>query len=60
MYITLYPKQRNHEDKFFNYFRISTKSFDDLLALIQEDIATVNTKLRDSISLEEKLVVTIR
>ena len=60
MYITLYPKLRNHEDKFFNYFRMSTKSFDDLLEVIQVNIATANTKLRDSIFSRRKLFVTIR
>lgn len=60
MYVTLYPKLRNHEEKFFNYFRMSMTSFDDLLELVREDIATANTTFRDSISPEEKLIVTIR
>ena len=60
MYVTLYPKLRNHEEKFFNYFRMSMTSFDDLLELIREDIATANTTFRDSVSPEEKLIVTIR
>ncbi|XP_071534104.1 uncharacterized protein [Panulirus ornatus] len=59
MYVTLYPKLRNHEEKFFNYFRMSMTSFDDLLELVGEDIATANTTFRDSISPEEKLIVTI-
>ncbi|KAB0803058.1 hypothetical protein PPYR_00028 [Photinus pyralis] len=37
-FITLYPKLRQYEPKFFNYFRMSKKSFDELLELIQENI----------------------
>nr|CAH7745816.1 unnamed protein product [Callosobruchus chinensis] len=39
MFITLYPKRREHSEKFFNYFRISVTSFDDLLNMIQEDVS---------------------
>lgn len=39
MFVTLYPKLRQHEKKFFNYFRMSVKSFDDLLLLIKEDLS---------------------
>nr|CAH7768092.1 unnamed protein product [Callosobruchus chinensis] len=39
MFITLYPKLREHSEKFFNYFRMSVTSFDDLLNIIQEDLA---------------------
>ncbi|CAH2002712.1 unnamed protein product [Acanthoscelides obtectus] len=38
MFETLYPKLRQHEKTFFNYFRMSVKSFDDLLLLIGEDL----------------------
>jgi hypothetical protein len=29
-FYTLFPKLREHEEKFSNYFRMSTKSFDEL------------------------------
>jgi hypothetical protein len=35
--VTLYPKLRHH-DKFFNYFRISIKSFDDLLKIVKDSL----------------------
>jgi hypothetical protein len=38
LYVTLYPSLRNYETKFFNYFRMSIKSFDNLLELIKEEI----------------------
>jgi len=59
LYITLYPKLREHDDKFFNYFRMSIKSFDDLLDIIKDDIADENA-IRYCISPNEKLIVTLR
>ncbi|CAH2085428.1 unnamed protein product [Euphydryas editha] len=38
MFISLYPKLREHDEKFFNYFRMSITSFDELLEIIQEDL----------------------
>jgi hypothetical protein len=38
LYVTLYPSLRNYEPQFFNYFRMSIKSFDNLLELIKEEI----------------------
>ncbi|CAH2101710.1 unnamed protein product [Euphydryas editha] len=38
IFITLYPKLREHDEKFFNYFRMSVTSFDELLEIIQEDL----------------------
>lgn len=60
MFVTLYPKLRQYEPKFFNYFRMSIKSFDDLLHVIKADITGDSTILRESISPEEKLVITLR
>jgi hypothetical protein len=37
LYVTLYPSLRNYEPKFFNYLRMSIKSFDNLLELIKEE-----------------------
>ncbi len=31
MFVISYPKLKDHEDKIFSYFRMSMKSFDDLL-----------------------------
>lgn len=59
-YITLYPKLRAYEPKFFNYFRMSVKSFDDLLILIKDEIAAEQNAVRYCISPEEKLIITLR
>ena len=60
MFVTLYPKLREYEPKVFNYCRMSIKSFDDLLELIKDDIAPSSQCVRDTISPEEKLVITLR
>lgn len=49
---------RKHEEKFFNYCRMSVKSFDELLTLIRQQIEGQNTNFRDCICPEEKLMVT--
>lgn len=58
--ITLYPKLRDHGDKFFNYFRMSIKSFDDLLEIIKDDLEANENAIRYCISPHEKLIVTLR
>nr|CAH7753351.1 unnamed protein product [Callosobruchus chinensis] len=61
MFITLYPKLREHSEKFFNYFRMSVTSFDDLLNIIQEDLAPCqNYVARDTVSATNKYVHTLR
>lgn len=37
-YITLYPKLRDRDENFFNYFQMSIKLFDDLLDIIKNDL----------------------
>ncbi|KOB58174.1 Uncharacterized protein OBRU01_25468 [Operophtera brumata] len=56
----LYPKLRSFEPKFFNYLRMSINSFDELLGIISEQIATNDTHMRSIVSPEEKLVITLR
>lgn len=60
LYVTLYPSLRSYEPKFFNYFRMSIKSFDALLEKINHDIAADANAIRYCISPEEKLIVTLR
>ncbi|XP_044746944.1 protein ALP1-like [Coccinella septempunctata] len=61
MFMTLYPNLREHNEKFFNYFRMSIQSFDDLLEIIKEDLSpSQNYVVRDVVSAEEKLVITLR
>ena len=58
-YFILYPDLRKYEDKFFNWYRMSTKKFDYLLKLIQQRIFRWNTNYRESISNEEQLIITL-
>jgi hypothetical protein len=51
-----YNDLRKYEDKFFNYLRMSIKSFDELLELLQQDLTGQQTNMRGCISPVEKLV----
>ena len=58
-YFVLYPDLRKYEDKFFNWYCMSTKKFDYLLKMIQRRILRRNTSYREAISTEEQLVITL-
>ncbi|KAJ8954112.1 hypothetical protein NQ317_007718 [Molorchus minor] len=56
----LHPKLRAHPEKFFDYYRMSIISFNEVLNLIREDITKQDTHLRLAISAEERLAITLR
>ncbi|XP_045482872.1 uncharacterized protein LOC123686692 [Harmonia axyridis] len=56
----LFAELKNHEDKFFNFTRMSTSSFEELLNIIKENLKKNDTIMRKCISPEEKLVITLR
>ena len=56
----VYENVRNFETKFFGYYRMSIKSFDELLVLLRLHISRSNTSIRLAISAEERLTITIR
>ncbi|XP_001951483.2 putative nuclease HARBI1 [Acyrthosiphon pisum] len=56
---TMYGDLRDNENKFFNYFRMSIKSFDELLSKLESGIKVSNSG-RPSISPTERLCVTLR
>ena len=56
-YFVLYPDLRKYEDRFFNWFRMSTKKFNYLLKLIQRRIYRQNANYREAICTEEQLVI---
>ncbi|KAF0717647.1 protein ALP1-like isoform X1 [Aphis craccivora] len=58
-FCTLFSKLREHESKFFDYFRMSIKSFDELLAKLEDSLKRQNT-FRIPVSPAERLSVTIR
>ncbi|KAF9816544.1 hypothetical protein SFRURICE_010703 [Spodoptera frugiperda] len=51
---------RRDESKFFNYFRMSMTTFDDLLKRVNEDLKKHDTNMRKSITPEEKLAICLR
>lgn len=57
---TLMPQLRKHENRFYDYFRMSIQCFDELLSLIKTDITKQDTNYRDAISAEERLVIALR
>ena len=57
---TLFFELRADDNKFFNYFRMSVTSFDELDAKLSPRLQRRNTDMRDCISPKEMLAVTIR
>ena len=59
-YYTIMYELRQDTEKFFNYFRMSQNTFDELLSVIKNYIQKEDTRMRDSISPEERLAITLR
>ena len=49
-----YENVRNFETKFFGSYRMSIKSFDELLVLLRPHISRLNTSIRLAISAQKK------
>ena len=54
-YWTLFKHLSDDEEKFFQYFRMSSFQFNELLRKIENDIAKRNTNFRECISPKEML-----
>lgn len=59
-FYTLFQRLRADEAKFFNYFRMSVASFDNLLGRIRNQICKQDSNMRPAIPPEEMLAVTLR
>uniref|UniRef100_A0A0P4VZE0 DDE Tnp4 domain-containing protein n=1 Tax=Scylla olivacea TaxID=85551 RepID=A0A0P4VZE0_SCYOL len=57
---TLFNDLCADEKKFFNYFRMSKPSFEELLSYVRRDITGTTTNMRECIAPDEKLDVTLR
>lgn len=55
-----HAKLRQHDEKFFNYYRMSTTTFDYILYHIKDSITLQNTNYRTCIPPTEMLAVTLR
>jgi len=58
-FVVLFQKLREDDLKFFNYFRMSIKSFDELSSKVERDLKKEDI-VRLSISPTERLAVTLR
>ena len=59
-FYTLFYELRKDENEYFNYFRMSLKSFDELLNLLQEGICGLETNTRRCVPPAERLAITLR
>ncbi|XP_063634897.1 putative nuclease HARBI1, partial [Cydia splendana] len=59
-FVSLYEDLRMYPDKFFNYFRMSINTFDELLALVSPRITLQDTNMRIAIPAVQRLAVTLR
>ena len=59
-YYTLYQTLRESDTEFhYRYLRMSKQRFDHLLSLIRHKITKKNTKMREAVTAEERLVITL-
>ena len=58
-FFMLYHDLRKYEDRFFGWYRMSMKKFDELLGIVGNALWKKCTKFREPISSEEQLVITI-
>jgi len=59
-YTLLYKELMDDCTKFFNYFRMTPSSFEELLEKVRSSIQMQDTHLRKSISPQERLCLTLR
>ncbi|GBN50382.1 hypothetical protein AVEN_124460-1 [Araneus ventricosus] len=59
-FYTLFEELRNDDTKFFNYFRMSMTSFDELHGRLKDTIQRENTKMRNCIQPVQMLAITLR
>lgn len=55
-----FAEHRRYPDKFFQYYRMSVPTFDELLELISPHIVKRDTVMKRSIDPAERLVITLR
>lgn len=60
LFYTLFDDLRNDDRKFFNYFRMSAGSFDELHGKLQNVLQRQNTQFRNCIQPIEMVAMTLR
>ena len=58
-FFMLYLDLCKYEDRFFGWYRMSTKKFDELLGIVENALRKKCMKFREPISPEEQLVIMI-
>lgn len=53
------PKIRQNEKRFYIYFQMTSKSFDEILSLIESDIRKEHINYREPICPEERLAIAL-
>jgi len=56
----LCKKLKNHDPRFFNYFRVSVSTFEFLVTRLSDRIKGQDTVIRACVALKEMFAVTIR
>ncbi|CAH1997214.1 unnamed protein product [Acanthoscelides obtectus] len=59
-FYTMFEKLREHDEKFFNYFRMSTATFDYLLEKLSCSLQRQDTQMRLCVPPKEMLAITLR
>ncbi|CAH1969512.1 unnamed protein product [Acanthoscelides obtectus] len=59
-FYTMFEKFREHDEKFFNYFRMSTATFDYLLEKLSCSLQRQDTQMRLCVPPKEMLAITLR
>lgn len=59
-FFPFYNKIRKYREKFFNYFRMSMNSFDELLSTVSPFIKKKTTSFKVPVSPEARLTITLR
>ena len=59
-YTIMHRLRQDDGTKFFDYFRMSQQTFDELLDILRPHIEKKDTTLRNCIPAEERLAITLR
>ena len=58
-YFTLYREYHQYDDKFFGWYRMSVKKFDELFEILELSLRKKGCNFREPVCAEEMLVLTI-